>query len=235
MLIRRQTTSLGGSVGLGTAKCVTAYKSASSSSTRSKLFQPGSRLLVHRAPAFCGLSVQASTSSVHSKFQRPMTKRRSYDKGAELALQKSSLGPKRRMNGMAKLLARAGRGLTFQLPVAKTTDGNDTGDESDSEEENKEPDRPFEPLCVWTSPHQGAEAKGLMPRTCVYYMLSCALLCCASIIIMCVMWLDLSLTPSFTFSRSRSCLFQCDGNASGRIRRGRTSHSPPTRSCRSLQ
>jgi hypothetical protein len=104
-----------------------------------------------------------------------MTKRRSYDKGAEAALQKSSLGPKRRMNGMAKLLARAGRGLTFQLPVAKVKDGNDTGSESDSEEEeNKEPDRPFEPLQVWTSPHQGAEPKGLMPRTCVYCILSWA-------------------------------------------------------------
>jgi hypothetical protein len=90
------------------------------------------------------------------------------------------LGPKRRMNGMAKLLARAGRGLTFQLPVSKKTDGDDTGDESESEDEdNKEPDRPFEPLQVWTSPHQGAEPKGLMPRTCVYYILSCAVLCCA--------------------------------------------------------
>jgi hypothetical protein len=172
MLIRRKTTSLGGGVGLGTGigtKCVTAYKSASSSTTRSKLFQPGSKLIVQRAPAFCGLSVQASTSSLQNKFQRPMIKRRSYDKGAEVALQKSSLGPKRRMNGMAKLLARAGRGLTFQLPVAKKTDGDDTGDESDSdEEENKEPDRPFEPLCVWTSPHQGGEPKGLTPRTCVY-------------------------------------------------------------------
>jgi hypothetical protein len=204
MLIRRKTSSLGvGNVGTGiglgktntntatttTAKRVCAYKSASSSTTRSKLFQPGSKLIVQRAPAFGGFSLGGGGLS-EKKFQRPMTKRRSYDKSAEVALQQSSLGPKRRMNGMAKLLARAGRGLTFKLPVhKKVDDGDDTGDESESEDEdkNKEPDRPFEPLQVWTSPHQGAEPKGLMPRTCVlYYIIT-------SMIIM-SMWFELCLT-----------------------------------------
>jgi hypothetical protein len=225
MLIRRKTGPLGcGGIGSGlgtgttSAKRVCAYKSASSSTTRSKLFQPGSKLIVQRAPAFCGLSLQSSATLSQKKFQRPMTKRRSYDKSAEAALQKSSLGPKRRMNGMAKLLARAGRGLTFQLPVNKIADGDDTGDESDSdEEENKEPDRPFEPLQVWTSPHQGAEPKGLMPRTCVYYCIYYHVLCCpmlhfcTSIVIMKICF-ELILYVShlhFTFFRSRSC-FQCD-------------------------
>jgi hypothetical protein len=176
MLIRRKTGSLGGGSGIGgsglgntTTKRVCAYKAVSTVTTsRSRLFQPGAKMIVQRAPAFCGLSVQSSTLQ-QKKFQRPMTKRRAYGKSAEVALQTSSLGPKRRMDGMSKLLARAGRGLTFQLPTNKAkTDGDETGDESDSEDEEKEPERPFEPLQVWTSPHQGGEPKGLMPRTCVY-------------------------------------------------------------------
>lgn len=42
-------------------------------------------------------------------------------------------------------------------------DCSGTGDERDSEEE-KEPERSFEPLMVWKSPFQGGEAKGLPPR-----------------------------------------------------------------------
>jgi hypothetical protein len=207
MLIRRKPLQ-SSSGGLGntttTVKRVCAYKSASSSTTRSKLFQPGSKLIVQRAPAFCGLSLSSSAGLTEKKFQRPMTKRRSYDKSAEAALQKSSLGPKRRMNGMAKLLARAGRGLTFQLPVHKKTDGDDTGSESESDDEDKakEPDRPFEPLQVWTSPHQGAEPKGLMPRTCVYYI-HYLMLYSTSINIIMSMCFELCLTfHSFTFSHS---------------------------------
>ena len=110
-----------------------------------------------------GLSVN---NSLQRGFQRPMTKRRSYDTNANTALKSATLGQKRRLDGMAKLMARAGKGLTFQLPQKKNRDGDCSGtsDESDSEEEEKEPERPFEPLCLWKSPHDGGEAKGLPPR-----------------------------------------------------------------------
>ncbi|KAL7537050.1 hypothetical protein ACHAXR_007557 [Thalassiosira sp. AJA248-18] len=129
-----------------------------------KLFEPGVRAIIARAPVMKGLSV--SGLGMQRKFQRPMTKRRSYDKSAELALKTSTLGQKRRFDGMAKLLARAGKGLSYQLPGGRPKDGDCSGtsDESDSEEDEKEPERPFEPLMVWQSPHQGGEAKGLPPR-----------------------------------------------------------------------
>jgi len=66
---------------------------------------------------------------------------------------------------MAKLMARAGKGLSFQLPGGPKRDGDCSGTGSESESEGeKEPERPFEPLMVWQSPHQGGEAKGLPPR-----------------------------------------------------------------------
>jgi len=107
-----------------------------------------------------GLS--APSSSLHKRFQRPMTGRRAYDKNAEAALKKCSLGQRRRMDGMSKLMARAGRGLMYKLPEQrpKSQDG-DTSEEE--EEEEKEEDRPFEPLCVWKSPFEGGDAKGLPP------------------------------------------------------------------------
>ena len=67
------------------------------------------------------------------------------------------------MDGMSKLLARAGKGLSYKLPnrnVDLMKDGLD-GSESEEEEEEKEEDRPFEPLCVWESPHNGGERVGL--------------------------------------------------------------------------
>jgi hypothetical protein len=70
------------------------------------------------------------------------------------------------MDGMAKLMARAGRGLTFKLPnlASKSEHTDDETDDSDnSDDEEKEPDRPFEPLCVWTSPHPSAESNGQAP------------------------------------------------------------------------
>ena len=132
------------------------------------LFRPGARLIIARAPVMAGLSVAGGPSSgLLRKFQRPMTKRRSYDKGADLALKTSSLGQKRRFDGMAKLLARAGKGLSYALPGGKR-EGEDggTSDESNSDDDDgeKEDDRPFEPLMLWKSPHQGGEAKGLPPR-----------------------------------------------------------------------
>ena len=129
----------------------------------SKLFQPGNKLVVARAPVMAGLSLGGG--GIQRKFQRPMTKRRSYDKNDDLALKKSTLGQKRRFDGMAKLFARAGKGLNYQAPQRKTEgDCSGTSDESESEEEEKEPERPFEPLMVWKSPHEGGEAKGLPPR-----------------------------------------------------------------------
>ena len=64
------------------------------------------------------------------------------------------------MGGMAKLMARAGKGLAYKLPQRDDGDGTESCTE-DEEEEDKEPERPFEPLCVWKSPHLGGEAKGL--------------------------------------------------------------------------
>jgi hypothetical protein len=117
--------------------------------TTSRLFGACKPLLVQRAPFFAGNSLLGSVTA--KKFVRPMIKRRAYGKAADAALQSASLGPKRRMNGMAKLLARAGRGLTFKLPRA--ADAGDTDGSSESEEEESAPERPSEPLLVWKSPH----------------------------------------------------------------------------------
>ena len=125
------------------------------------------KLKVQRAPIMPGLTILGG-----KKFQRPMTKRRAYNKQADDALRHSSLGQRRRMDGMAKLMARAGRGLAFKLPAQPKTDA-DTDQESCSEDETEEniEDRPFEPLCLWISPHEQKEqgetdivAKGLPPR-----------------------------------------------------------------------
>jgi hypothetical protein len=96
------------------------------------------------------------------KFQRPMLKRRAYKGAADEALKQCSLGPKKRLDGMSKLMARAGRGLHFSLPKNKDKDENADSTEESSEDE--EEDRPFEPLMLWKSPHQGGEAKGLPSR-----------------------------------------------------------------------
>ncbi|KAL3776954.1 hypothetical protein ACHAW5_009286 [Stephanodiscus triporus] len=132
------------------------------------LFRPGARLIIARAPVMAGLSVSGPSAGLLRKFQRPMTKRRSYDKGADLALKTSTLGQKRRFDGMARLFARAGKGLSYSLPGAnRGGEEGGTSDESnsdDDDDEGKEDDRPFEPLLLWKSPHQGGEAKGLPPR-----------------------------------------------------------------------
>ena len=94
-----------------------------------------------------------------------MLKRRAYGKEADLRLKTSTLGQRRRF-GMNKILARSGKGLSFMLPSrTKKGDGDtDDSEDSDDEDETKEPDRPFTPLEVWTSPHQGGEARGLPPK-----------------------------------------------------------------------
>jgi hypothetical protein len=135
-------------------------------SSEQSLFRPGARLRIARAPVMAGLSVSGPSAGLLRKFQRPMTKRRSYDKGADLALKASTLGQKRRFDGMAKLFARAGKGLSYSLPGGKRDGEDGTSDESNSDDDDgeNEDDRPFEPLLLWKSPHQGGEAKGLPPR-----------------------------------------------------------------------
>jgi SNF2 family DNA or RNA helicase len=155
MMLKRKRTSgsfgadgrrTGG--GTTTMTCRTAGPPHSSNS----LFACGSHIKVQRAP-------------IMSCFQRPMLKRRAYKKGADEALKRASLGPKRRLDGMTKLMARAGRGLDFKLPARKIEkeEGEDTSDESESDE--KEDEKPFEPLQLWSSPHleAGGEPKGLPP------------------------------------------------------------------------
>lgn len=99
-----------------------------------------------------------------------MIKRRAYGKAADLALKTSSLGAKRRFDGMQKLLARAGRGLFFKLPETGVTlpssSSSDTENESDNDDEaaQEEAEQPFEPLELWKSPHLGGIAKGLPPK-----------------------------------------------------------------------
>jgi len=135
------------------------------------LFQTGAKIIVQRAPVLSCLSVSLS-SGLQKKFQRPMTKRRAYSKTAEEALKMSSLGVKKRLDGMSKLLARAGKGLSFKLPNTTQNAAHDytdaSSDESDDDKENsnKEPVH-VEPLLLWRSPHQGGEACGLPPRMVV--------------------------------------------------------------------
>jgi hypothetical protein len=164
MLVRKKS-SLGCSIGgdssnvkgtYSTTKCVPFKKNSSNS-----LYRNGAKILVHRAPIMAGLS---TSSKVMTTFQRPMLGRRAYSKNAEAALQQSSLGMKRRMDGMSKLLARAGRGLSFKLPTAQLKKESDTDEESDKDDEPQK-DAPYEPLIVWKSPHNGGEAKGLPPQT----------------------------------------------------------------------
>ena len=99
-----------------------------------------------------------------------MTKRRAYTPQSNAALKVSSLGPKRRTDGMSKLLARAGKGLLYQLPKRKGLEECESDNEEDKEEEEEEEEKPFEPLCVWKSPYNGGERVGL-PMT--MYVLFC--------------------------------------------------------------
>ena len=70
------------------------------------------------------------------------------------------------MDGMAKLMARAGKGLNYKAPQLANQDSDNSDDDDDgSDQEEKEDERPFEPLMVWKSPHNGGELKGLDPTT----------------------------------------------------------------------
>ena len=129
------------------------------------LFRKGYKLSVTRAPVMKGLTCDPS-SSLFKPFRRPFTKRKEQLKLCDEALKRSTLGPRRRTDGMARLLARAGRGLKFKMPQQKTVDDDDgTGSSSDGGESDEEEDRPFEPLRIWQSPHNGGECVGLPSRT----------------------------------------------------------------------
>lgn len=126
--------------------------------TTSALFRPGVKIMVARAPLLSGLGV-----GLQKKFQRPMLKRRAYGTQQDVALRNASLGQRKRFGGLANILARAGKPLTAP-PVAKQiTDANVDSDEEEDEDEQEE-DRPFEPLILWQSPHQGGDAVGLPPQ-----------------------------------------------------------------------
>ena len=123
---------------------------------KNHLFQSGTKLLLHKAPLLPGIL---------RTFQRPSIKRRAYEQRADQALQQSSLGPRKRMDGMQKLMARAGRGLTFQLP--KSHPSGETSDESDLDDDNdnaKQDEQPYTPLRLWHSPHEGGTLQGLPPK-----------------------------------------------------------------------
>jgi hypothetical protein len=126
-----------------------------------RLFRPEHKIFVKRAPLMNGLSCRSS--SLFKKFQRPMKKRRAYKKEADVALKQSSLGVRRSMDGMARLRERAGRGLTFKTK-SRLPEKDGTASSSGEESEEEKEDRPFEPLMVWRSPHQGGECKGLPSR-----------------------------------------------------------------------
>lgn len=111
-------------------------------------------MCIQRAPIMNGLSV--GSAGLLKPFQRPKLGRRAYKGEEDVALKRASLGPRRSTGGMQRLLSRAGKGLHFVSRPSSSKDGSATEDSSDDEE-----DRPFEPLMIWQSPHQGGEAKGL--------------------------------------------------------------------------
>ena len=116
---------------------------------------------IQRTPFLPSLTVPST--SLSKKFQRPMTKRRAYNAQSNAALRTSSLGPRRRRDGMSKLLARAGKGLMYQLPQSKKglEECDSEEEEEEEEEEEVEEEKKWEPLCVWQSPHNGGERVGL--------------------------------------------------------------------------
>lgn len=155
-----------GCTGTGTGSMV-------ATKAKNRLFRPGQRLAVQRAPLLNGLTCNnnnnSSGSGLWKPFQRPIQKRRAHLKAADVALKSSSLGMKRRFNGMQKIMDRAGKPLHFLLPKRNQDHNGDTASSSgessdDDDDEDKENDRPFEPLMVWKSPHQGGDAKGLPTR-----------------------------------------------------------------------
>lgn len=131
-----------------------------------KLFSPDRSLTVQRAPIMSGLSCSGGgmSASVLKPFRRPKELRRTKEKANDVALKSSSLGMRKRLDGMARIMELSGKGLASRGPM-RTADEQNSGEEtSDGDEEEEEEDRPFEPLKLWQSPYQGAEPKGLPSR-----------------------------------------------------------------------
>jgi hypothetical protein len=108
-----------------------------------------------------GLNICVGSAGVLKPFQRPKLGRRAYKGNEDEVLKRSSLGPRRSTGGMQRLLSRAGKGLHFVSKRPKQDGGTD--ESSDEDEEETKEDRPFEPLMLWQSPHQGGDPKGLPP------------------------------------------------------------------------
>jgi hypothetical protein len=173
---------LPGSSGNTIGACSTTSSSQSAALVTPTI--PKSRF-VQRVSIFGGTSNSNESSAAaigQKKFQRPMIKRRAYGKQADVALQQCTLGQKRRFNSMDKILARAGRPLTYKLPNSNNntnTTNNDSDSGSDEDDDEKEKDRPFEPLELWKSPHlEGGVQKGLPSQT--YVRTFCSLNDCNS-------------------------------------------------------
>jgi hypothetical protein len=159
MYYRRKETSNsnnnGGRCATGIHKGPSTTTTTVGSCTSNKLFQPGVKLIVRRAPIISGVI----SAGLTKKFQRPMLKRRAYGKDADVALKQCTLGPRKRLNGMAKIMSRAGKGLSYKAPgisAQKNSDDESGSDNDDDDDDEKEEDRPFEPLCLWISPYQEA-------------------------------------------------------------------------------
>jgi len=60
-------------------------------------------------------------------------------------------------------MARAGKGLSYKTPQSDSNgNGIDHGSGSEEEEDEEQAEeKPFEPLMVWQSPHNGGECLGL--------------------------------------------------------------------------
>jgi len=147
----------------GTTKCCVPISKPFR--TTSKLFRKGATVLVQRVSPCEGMVNEPPTrSALHRPFQRPMTKRRAYDQRANGALQSASLGARKRFDGMSNIALRAKKPLHFRA-IRAPPKSSDTEGESDSEEEDdgrpKPPDQPYDPILLWTSPHNGGDLKGL--------------------------------------------------------------------------
>eukprot|EP00934_Nitzschia_sp_Nitz4_P000638 Nitzschia sp. Nitz4//scaffold52_size167869//21055//24830//NITZ4_002260-RA/size167869-snap-gene-0.208-mRNA-1//1//CDS//3329553987//638//frame0 len=98
--------------------------------------------------------------SLSKPFLRHGTKRRRGQQEADRALSQSTLGPKKRRPGANSLGSLIGKPLTV-VSALNNPSNNGDGEDDEDDESSVEQDRPFEPLLIWTSPHNGGSAKGL--------------------------------------------------------------------------
>ena len=90
----------------------------------------GSNVVVERQTCMSSLNLP---EGLRKQFQRPMLGRRSYSKREEEALQKCSLGQKKRVGGMEKLLKGK-----FRMPDSFVPDKVEHGSDSESEDDPME-------------------------------------------------------------------------------------------------